>query len=266
MAGRHRQVPERRSRRRSVPRRRVAVALAVGSAAAIGAAPVPHHSEVHPAVVSLVALRMRDDARASRSARRELPAPLPPPPAELLMLLPPKPRITPHPTPTPTPTKATPKPTPRHAAPARRHTVRALAVPTPKPSPTAAPTHAAVAPSSGRERVIAIAEQYIGVPYVWGGATPAGFDCSGLVQWAFHHAGYRMPRGTWDQDDMGVRTSISRLTRGDLVAWDGHIAIYLGGGRILEAPRTGLTVRERSLTGSGFDAGAWGVHLDYSRL
>lgn len=114
-----------------------------------------------------------------------------------------------------------------------------------------------------RAKAIAMARSRLGDPYVWGGSRPGAFDCSGLVQWAYGKAGIRLPRVSQAQMTQGRRTSIGRLVPGDLVGWGHpahHIAIYLGGGRILEAPRTGLNVRVTSLSRKG--GGAWGIHLN----
>lgn len=110
----------------------------------------------------------------------------------------------------------------------------------------------AVAPSV-IEQVIDNAESQLGVPYVWGGETPeGGFDCSGLLQWAFAQAGVSIPRVTHDQWNAGQRVEFDDLQRGDLLFWRtdptapdyiSHVAIYLGEGMMLEAPRTGLDVR-----------------------
>ncbi|WP_431889326.1 C40 family peptidase [Nocardiopsis alba] len=110
-----------------------------------------------------------------------------------------------------------------------------------------------VVPSSVIEQVIAKAESQVGVPYVWGGTTPnVGFDCSGLLQWAFAEAGVSIPRVTHDQWNAGPRVEWDDLQRGDLIFWRSdptapdyisHVAIYLGDGQMLEAPRTGLDVR-----------------------
>ncbi|OKI18963.1 hydrolase [Nocardiopsis sp. TSRI0078] len=110
----------------------------------------------------------------------------------------------------------------------------------------------AVAPSV-MEQVIANAESQLGVPYVWGGTTPGvGFDCSGLLQWAFREAGVSIPRVTHDQWNAGRRVAFDDIQRGDLLFWRtdptapdyiSHVAIYLGDGMMLEAPRTGLNVR-----------------------
>jgi cell wall-associated NlpC family hydrolase len=136
------------------------------------------------------------------------------------------------------------------------------------PAPrTTAPTLAAVPLNPRRELVVDYALAQVGDPYVWGAAGPDSFDCSGLVLAAFRAAGYAMPRYSGDQHRMGVATSVSQLDRGDLVAWSGHVAIYLGRGMIVEASRSGIPVRVRAFGTAGwFDDGAWGVSLDYSQL
>ncbi|GAA1768113.1 C40 family peptidase [Streptomonospora arabica] len=104
------------------------------------------------------------------------------------------------------------------------------------------------------ETAIAAAETRLGVPYVWGGESMSegGYDCSGLVQWAFGEAGVSVPRVTHDQWFAGEQLEYADARRGDLIFWRNdptapdyisHVAIYLGGGRMLEAPRTGLDVR-----------------------
>ena len=135
-----------------------------------------------------------------------------------------------------------------------------------------------MAPTSGstslRDKVIATAMQQLGTPYSWGGgglggasrgfaqgANTVGFDCSSLLMYAFGKNNVDMPRVSYEQLKRGQRTSVSSLQPGDLVGWgDGHhIALYLGGGRIVEAPHTGASVRVRSL---GANEDVWGVHLN----
>jgi len=103
-------------------------------------------------------------------------------------------------------------------------------------------------PSPGAAGAIAAAESQIGVPYVWGGATPGvGFDCSGLVMWAWGQAGVSLPHysGAQQADTVPV-PSLADAQPGDLLFWgpggDEHVAMYLGGGSMIEAPQTGYTV------------------------
>lgn len=119
-----------------------------------------------------------------------------------------------------------------------------------------------------RAAIIQYAKSALGTPYRWGGnSLQGGVDCSGLVMAAFAKAGINMPRISYQQANRGQRTSIKNLRPGDLVAWNNssrnpgadHIAIYIGGGRIIEAARPGTSVRIRKL---GKNEGAWGVHLD----
>jgi cell wall-associated NlpC family hydrolase len=125
-------------------------------------------------------------------------------------------------------------------------------------------------PVSGwRKQVVNFAHQMLGTPYVWGGETMSGVDCSGLVQMAFKHAGIdQMPRVTYTQVNQGKRTAIKNLVPGDLVFWDNeqqtpgpdHVAIYVGKGMVIEAPRPGENVQLSHL----YDLGqAFGVHLPY---
>jgi cell wall-associated NlpC family hydrolase len=120
-----------------------------------------------------------------------------------------------------------------------------------------------------RERVGQLARQLLGTPYVFGGTDPdKGLDCSGFVQYVLRQVGVSLPRISAAQAQAGQRKDIGSLQAGDLVAWDNssrnngadHIAIYLGNGQIIEAPRPGLGVRIRSLDNN---EGAWGVGLNY---
>ncbi len=101
--------------------------------------------------------------------------------------------------------------------------------------------------------VVAEARKYLGLPYVWGGTDPSkGLDCSGLVQLVYKNLGYDLPRVSADQARQGRPVaSLAEAKPGDLLAWDNssrnngadHIAIYIGDGKMIEAPRTGLNVR-----------------------
>ena len=95
-----------------------------------------------------------------------------------------------------------------------------------------------------RAQVVFTAMQMVGVPYQWGGSTPAGFDCSGLVQYAYSNAGMRLPRTAAAQLDASAPLTLENAQAGDLLFFrDGgrtsHVAIYLGQGRFVHAPSTG---------------------------
>lgn len=103
-----------------------------------------------------------------------------------------------------------------------------------------------------RQRVLAVARGLIGVPYKWGGSSPrTGFDCSGFVQYVFRKAGVRLPHSTFGQMQRGRR--VRHLEPGDVVFFSRgeHVAIYLGDGRIEDAPHTGLRVGIRLLAAYG---------------
>ena len=118
-------------------------------------------------------------------------------------------------------------------------------------------------------KIVAAAEHYLGVPYKWGGTGPGGVDCSGLVQLAYKAAGIDLPRISFQQANSGTRVkNLGQLRPGDLLAWDNsarnngadHIAIYLGGGKYIEAPYPGAKVRIRTL---GKDSGAWFIRMGW---
>jgi cell wall-associated NlpC family hydrolase len=120
-----------------------------------------------------------------------------------------------------------------------------------------------------RQRVVDIAKSALGVDYVWGGNSLSnGVDCSGLVQQVYKQLGVDLPRISAAQARAGQRIGLGDLQVGDLVGWDNssrnngadHIAIYIGGGQIIEAPRPGMGVRIRKLGKNEGDA--WGVRLD----
>jgi cell wall-associated NlpC family hydrolase len=108
----------------------------------------------------------------------------------------------------------------------------------------------------GYSGVVSIALQYLGVPYVWGGATPKGFDCSGLVQYVYAQVGVSLPHYTVAQWNYPGAVSIpqDQLQPGDLVFFNGldHVGIYLGYGYFVDAPHTGANVRIDSLSAPWF--------------
>lgn len=104
---------------------------------------------------------------------------------------------------------------------------------------------------STRETIITEALGQIGRPYRYGGATPAGFDCSGLVQYSYAQAGIVLPRTTAEQIDAGEKIPLRDAEPADLLFYrigDGlHVAIYLGDGRAVHAPSTGKQVIATSM-------------------
>jgi cell wall-associated NlpC family hydrolase len=111
-------------------------------------------------------------------------------------------------------------------------------------------------PGVGHPQAASIALQYLGVPYVWGGASPAGFDCSGLVMYVYAQLGISLPHYTVAQWNATEPISQSQMQPGDLVFFNslGHVGIYIGGGRFVDAPHTGSVVRIDSISSfGGFD-------------
>lgn len=91
------------------------------------------------------------------------------------------------------------------------------------------------APNAMAASAVRHALTQLGVPYVWGGTTPGvGLDCSGLTQWAYHEAGLNLPRLAQEQD-VGTAVGQSSLRPGDLAVWDGHVAMIVGNGQMIEA-------------------------------
>jgi peptidoglycan DL-endopeptidase CwlO len=116
---------------------------------------------------------------------------------------------------------------------------------------TASTPDGSVAPPSQYGGVVGIAMQYLGTPYRWGGASPGGFDCSGLVAYAYAQVGVSLPHYTGAQWNMGVPVSSGDLQPGDLVFFNGlgHVGIYVGGGNFIHAPHTGDVVKISSMSG-----------------
>ena len=130
-----------------------------------------------------------------------------------------------HPTSSPHPTTLPEQPAAGAGADATAHEAHS-------PSPT--PEPAAEGGSAAGQAAVAAAKSQVGQPYVWGGTGNGGFDCSGLTQWAYSQAGVELPR-TADQQAIGQQVSADQLQPGDLVVWDGHVAMYSGNGEIVEA-------------------------------
>jgi len=113
------------------------------------------------------------------------------------------------------------------------------------------PEGSTVAPPNVHGGVVGIAMRYLGVPYVWGGSSPSGFDCSGLVSYVFAQIGVSLPHSSYAQFGIGTPVSIGELQPGDLVFFTGasHVGIYIGGGQFIHAPHTGDVVKISSLSG-----------------
>jgi len=116
---------------------------------------------------------------------------------------------------------------------------------------SASTPEATVAPPSTHGGVVGVAMQYLGVPYVWGGASPSGFDCSGLIMYAYAQIGVSLPHSTYALWGMGVPVSRDQLAPGDIVFFSGlgHAGIYAGGGSFVHAPHTGDVVKVSSMSG-----------------
>jgi cell wall-associated NlpC family hydrolase len=111
--------------------------------------------------------------------------------------------------------------------------------------------------------VVERALRYLGVPYVWGGTSPAGLDCSGLVWLVYREIGITLPRIAQAQYEATARMSKEELQPGDLVffwatdgvPWVSHVGIYVGQGQMVDAPTTEAVVRVEPIF-----TGYWGAH------
>ncbi|WP_026551956.1 C40 family peptidase [Arthrobacter sp. H20] len=136
---------------------------------------------------------------------------------------------------------------PASAAPA---TTPASAAPAVAPaSAVAAPARPMATGEATSSDVVTAANRYVGVPYVWGGTDPAvGMDCSGFTQRVYRDLGIELPRVTWDQMKMGTEVpSLAEAQPGDLLfSLDGgHVSIYLGDNKVIDAPQPGKTITVR---------------------
>ena len=104
-------------------------------------------------------------------------------------------------------------------------------------------------PPTLAERAVKLARSQLGVPYVWGGASPAGFDCSGLVSWVYGQLGITLPHNAAALYGVGRPVPVSAMRPGDLVFFGGlgHVGLYVGHGRMIHAPQTGRNVEIEAL-------------------
>lgn len=129
------------------------------------------------------------------------------------------------------------------------------------PGSNATPSGSAVSPSEG-QRIADTAKKYLGTRYVWGGASPSGFDCSGLVYYVLKTLGYTTYRTPADQFKQGVYVSKDNLQPGDIVFFQNtggvgitHVGIYVGEGKFIHAPNSRSVVSFADL-----NTGYWGQH------
>ncbi len=103
---------------------------------------------------------------------------------------------------------------------------------------------------SQASQVVSIALQYLGVPYVWGGMGPSGFDCSGLIAYVYAQIGVSLPHHAASQWNYGVPVAYDDLQPADLVFFSGlgHMGMYIGGGQFIHAPHTGDVVKISSMS------------------
>ncbi|ARE18093.2 C40 family peptidase [Lactococcus cremoris] len=104
---------------------------------------------------------------------------------------------------------------------------------------------------SRADKLVSTAKKYMGVPYVWGGTTPAGFDCSGFTSYVYKEVlDKEIGRTTWDQIASGKQVALDQAKVGDLIIFYGgdHVGIYLGNGQVIHAPQPGESVKISSVT------------------
>jgi cell wall-associated NlpC family hydrolase len=124
------------------------------------------------------------------------------------------------------------------------------------------PEGATVVPPSQYSGVVGVAMSEVGTPYQWAGSAPGGFDCSGLVMYAYSKMGVSLPHSSYAMWNDGSSVSKDQLQPGDIVFFngEGHVGIYIGGGEFVHAPHTGTSVQVSSL-----DSGSYASSYDGAR-
>lgn len=113
------------------------------------------------------------------------------------------------------------------------------------------------APPTKAERAVRAALGTVGMPYRWGGESPAtGFDCSGLVRWAYGRVGVELPHSSYALYGEGRRVPESRMEPGDVLVFEGlgHVGLYIGNGRMVHSPETGRNVEVVRLASTNYGA------------
>jgi cell wall-associated NlpC family hydrolase len=115
-----------------------------------------------------------------------------------------------------------------------------------------------VQPAPLGARAADYAKRFIGVPYRWGGSSPSGFDCSGLVRFVYQRFGINLPHSSYADFNLGRRVSRWALKPGDLVFFSGvgHVGMYVGNGRFIHAPHSGTRVQISAMSDHGGYDGA----------
>lgn len=131
---------------------------------------------------------------------------------------------------------------------------------------TAAAVSASLGSGSGSataSSIIATARSLLGSPYVWGGTSPSGFDCSGFTQYVYGLNGIGLSRDAASQAGSGYQISESEAQAGDLVIWSGHVAIYEGNGYVIEASNPSVGVTEHVFDTSWGSGSYYGIYRIY---
>ncbi len=221
----------------STTRRTGAAVASSGLAVSLLAAPALADDEVRTTAVDLTALT--ESARAIVTASPVVAAP-----AEATWTFenPGATAVTPPPPPPPV-VEEEPEPEPEEAASRSRSAQPEAPAAEPAPAAVGAPAPA----SANGSAIVEIASSLVGIPYVWGGTTPSGFDCSGFTSYVYAQVGITLPRTSGAQRYAGVEVPRDQAQPGDLIWSPGHISIYAGGNLQVDAPTPGKSIQIREI-------------------